>query len=155
MVHWLSATTWRSEEHTSELQSQFHLVCRLLLEKKKHLEFLNHIRVVKGNVVVLSHVVVGSTYPFNQVVVVIFALAIDEHLGGAAAELRGGIQFAVSACAQGEELLVVLRGEREVPHGLLANGLARRSVGGVNGSHLRGDFDLFGDGAGLQGNTEA
>src|SRR5689334_23462804 len=27
----------RSEEHTSELQSQFHLVCRLLLEKKKRL----------------------------------------------------------------------------------------------------------------------
>src|SRR5689334_23501355 len=25
----------RSEEHTSELQSQFHFVCRLLLEKKK------------------------------------------------------------------------------------------------------------------------
>src|SRR5438309_5196221 len=25
----------RSEEHTPELQSQFHLVCRLLLEKKK------------------------------------------------------------------------------------------------------------------------
>src|SRR6267143_3183743 len=25
----------RSEEHTSELQSQFHLVCRLLLEQKK------------------------------------------------------------------------------------------------------------------------
>src|SRR6266568_1100286 len=28
--------THRSEEHTSELQSQFHLVCRLLLEKKNH-----------------------------------------------------------------------------------------------------------------------
>src|SRR5438309_5929337 len=28
----------RSEEHTSELQSQFHLVCRLLLEKKKETE---------------------------------------------------------------------------------------------------------------------
>src|SRR5689334_24721975 len=28
-------TLVRSEEHTSELQSQFHLVCRLLLEKKK------------------------------------------------------------------------------------------------------------------------
>src|SRR5207249_8597041 len=25
---------WRSEEHTSELQSRFDLVCRLLLEKK-------------------------------------------------------------------------------------------------------------------------
>src|SRR5258708_27328794 len=27
-------THWRSEEHTSELQSPDHLVCRLLLEKK-------------------------------------------------------------------------------------------------------------------------
>src|SRR2546430_7870762 len=31
----LSAMTSRSEEHTSELQSQSNLVCRLLLEKKK------------------------------------------------------------------------------------------------------------------------
>src|SRR5689334_24609156 len=29
-----SSAKRRSEEHTSELQSQFHLVCRLLLEKK-------------------------------------------------------------------------------------------------------------------------
>src|SRR2546429_2218677 len=29
---------WRSEEHTSELQSRLHLVCRLLLEKKKKKE---------------------------------------------------------------------------------------------------------------------
>src|SRR2546429_9736818 len=27
---------WRSEEHTSELQSRLHLVCRLLLEKKNN-----------------------------------------------------------------------------------------------------------------------
>src|SRR2546422_2611307 len=31
----LVAGTGRSEEHTSELQSRLHLVCRLLLEKKK------------------------------------------------------------------------------------------------------------------------
>src|ERR1039458_8351671 len=30
------ARLMRSEEHTSELQSLRHLVCRLLLEKKKH-----------------------------------------------------------------------------------------------------------------------
>src|SRR2546430_11950015 len=29
---------FRSEEHTSELQSQSNLVCRLLLEKKKHVD---------------------------------------------------------------------------------------------------------------------
>src|SRR5690625_5670238 len=31
---YLAARTGRSEEHTSELQSRGHLVCRLLLEKK-------------------------------------------------------------------------------------------------------------------------
>src|SRR2546429_2533841 len=31
-----SSVAGRSEEHTSELQSRLHLVCRLLLEKKKH-----------------------------------------------------------------------------------------------------------------------
>src|SRR2546429_3775818 len=31
----LPQTRGRSEEHTSELQSRLHLVCRLLLEKKK------------------------------------------------------------------------------------------------------------------------
>src|SRR3989449_1792167 len=30
-----SYSAYRSEEHTSELQSRLHLVCRLLLEKKK------------------------------------------------------------------------------------------------------------------------
>src|SRR5690625_5401762 len=33
----------RSEEHTSELQSRGHLVCRLLLEKKKKRTSLNNI----------------------------------------------------------------------------------------------------------------
>src|SRR2546422_1891088 len=35
--HWTKTSTNapRSEEHTSELQSRLHLVCRLLLEKKK------------------------------------------------------------------------------------------------------------------------
>src|SRR5258708_26733723 len=32
----------RSEEHTSELQSPDHLVCRLLLEKKKNTQTISH-----------------------------------------------------------------------------------------------------------------
>src|SRR5689334_24847151 len=36
---WSASSEARSEEHTSELQSQFHLVCRLLLEKKKTITF--------------------------------------------------------------------------------------------------------------------
>src|SRR5215208_6636198 len=43
---WSCADGWgsklRSEEHTSELQSRGHLVCRLLLEKKKSsIDYLN------------------------------------------------------------------------------------------------------------------
>src|SRR2546422_2417566 len=33
----------RSEEHTSELQSRLHLVCRLLLEKKKKVDSMGHV----------------------------------------------------------------------------------------------------------------
>src|SRR5205809_4029529 len=35
----------RSEEHTSELQSRLHLVCRLLLEKKKQVISLDHVQI--------------------------------------------------------------------------------------------------------------
>src|SRR2546422_3215286 len=42
-----NAALWqaaRSEEHTSELQSRLHLVCRLLLEKKKLAPFRTHLQ---------------------------------------------------------------------------------------------------------------
>src|SRR5690554_7605136 len=38
----MNCTVHRSEEHTSELQSRPHLVCRLLLEKKKNNKITNH-----------------------------------------------------------------------------------------------------------------
>src|SRR5438309_6852202 len=46
-------TCRRSEEHTSELQSQFHLVCRLLLEKKKK----KHIKLL----IIQEHTTMSST----------------------------------------------------------------------------------------------
>src|SRR2546430_13456471 len=45
----LSRRMCRSEEHTSELQSQSNLVCRLLLEKKKTININQHIHVVFHN----------------------------------------------------------------------------------------------------------
>src|SRR5258708_21289462 len=46
----------RSEEHTSELQSPDHLVCRLLLEKKKKKLQSKVMRVLPGDVKLSSHV---------------------------------------------------------------------------------------------------
>src|ERR1035438_10655815 len=42
LVHWPCEFNCRSEEHTSELQSLRHLVCRLLLEKKKKTIISHH-----------------------------------------------------------------------------------------------------------------
>src|SRR5436305_9243222 len=47
-----STSTWRSEEHTSELQSRPHLVCRLLLEKKKKEILLVQVAAVADNGVI-------------------------------------------------------------------------------------------------------
>src|SRR2546429_5166330 len=45
---------FRSEEHTSELQSRLHLVCRLLLEKKKTQDIMRHGR-PSASGIYLSH----------------------------------------------------------------------------------------------------
>src|SRR5258708_12315101 len=51
----------RSEEHTSELQSPDHLVCRLLLEKKKHQ--LDKTRRPDANPHTLPHAPLHATAP--------------------------------------------------------------------------------------------
>src|SRR5205809_3910587 len=53
----------RSEEHTSELQSRLHLVCRLLLEKKKKLE--RDDQAGSSNQHILLLLVFGSVAPFG------------------------------------------------------------------------------------------
>src|SRR5256886_4019698 len=64
----MSAIAIRSEEHTSELQSQSNLVCRLLLEKKN----VPHDEGIRGKLV---HVVGGVRGPQNVRIV-----AVDELL---------------------------------------------------------------------------
>src|SRR2546430_12659271 len=51
----------RSEEHTSELQSQSNLVCRLLLEKKKDTHKLKVLDITN------HHVVNGVLLPYLQI----------------------------------------------------------------------------------------
>src|SRR2546430_10873377 len=60
-------TSRRSEEHTSELQSQSNLVCRLLLEKKKNMisdENHSHqpFTYIGLNVVILSPIFISHIY---------------------------------------------------------------------------------------------
>src|SRR2546422_7679555 len=46
----------RSEEHTSELQSRLHLVCRLLLEKKKKMQsYIRHHTTIRIKKITHTH----------------------------------------------------------------------------------------------------
>src|SRR2546430_6374710 len=49
----------RSEEHTSELQSQSNLVCRLLLEKKKRESVLHTTSSITSGTPILTHSTAG------------------------------------------------------------------------------------------------
>src|SRR2546422_7337815 len=63
-----AAVPWqhsRSEEHTSELQSRLHLVCRLLLEKKKKKKNLNRIDQC-GHSLGLHHAVLVVAHTLTQ-----------------------------------------------------------------------------------------
>src|SRR5260370_15329807 len=54
--HPRQAVRWRSEEHTSELQSHLNLVCRLLLEKKNH---------TPANLTIIINSAVAETRPLT------------------------------------------------------------------------------------------
>src|SRR5438309_4439960 len=85
--------TWRSEEHTSELQSQFHLVCRLLLEKKKHGALYGLGPVVLGIYLVAVYPLGRSSVStFSQALVAVAAAAavIFSPIGIAATLLLAG-----------------------------------------------------------------
>src|SRR2546430_1027504 len=75
-------STARSEEHTSELQSQSNLVCRLLLEKKKthHRVRTDRIdqfgKLTLRNAGRLHHIGIGRTHADTRVLVLIQHLNI-------------------------------------------------------------------------------
>src|SRR2546430_6872634 len=60
----LSSGEGRSEEHTSELQSQSNLVCRLLLEKKKKKK--THTKVLTSQDSHHYHTFIVSAYPVRE-----------------------------------------------------------------------------------------
>src|SRR2546430_11462294 len=54
----------RSEEHTSELQSQSNLVCRLLLEKKKHYDTRLHLTTMQSSILPIPYYSERTTLVF-------------------------------------------------------------------------------------------
>src|SRR2546429_5892868 len=67
----------RSEEHTSELQSRLHLVCRLLLEKKKKYDEHDAVERIRAAADVGAYVPIAVLSGASREVVVALAL-IDE-----------------------------------------------------------------------------
>ena len=121
-----------------------------VVERCLHLEFLNDVGIGQRNVGGLGDVVVSGGDSVDQVVVVIFALAVDKQLHRATAELGGGVKFALRAGGKSQELLIVLRSKRQFADGLRAQGLASGGVGGFHAGDFRDDFDFIGNAAGFE-----
>src|SRR2546427_769784 len=51
-----SFTSKRSEEHTSELQAQANLVCRLLLEEKKYFDTASDLLIHNPDTLIITHI---------------------------------------------------------------------------------------------------
>ena len=116
---------------------------RGIVEAGLNFEFLDYIRAGQGRVSEFRNVVVSGADSFDQVVVVVFALAIDLDANVATAERGGGVQFGIGSGREGQQLLKVLGGEREVADGAGFDALAGRGRGGIYALHQGLDLDLF------------
>src|SRR2546430_12547664 len=81
-----AASNRRSEEHTSELQSQSNLVCRLLLEKKKKINNIYHTYTTNCNsefiglLSIHSLSIISSTAAIDDVIATVHVvLTIHDH----------------------------------------------------------------------------
>src|SRR2546430_12799183 len=74
----------RSEEHTSELQSQSNLVCRLLLEKKKRIDDMLHVMMFfdlsSHNHPIHLHHIRSNSRPFNALLAEILNQIHDRNI---------------------------------------------------------------------------
>src|SRR5438874_6756096 len=103
-----------------------------VVERRLHFEFLDDVRVRKRHVGCLRDVVIRGGDAFDEVVVIIFALAIHKKLYGTASQLRGSVQFALRTAGESQKLLIILRGERQFADGSSFDGLASGGVGGFD-----------------------
>src|SRR5262249_47885435 len=92
-----------------------------VIKRSLDFEFLNHVGIGKRSIGELRHVVVGGRNAVDQIVVVVFALAVDDDAHVAAAETGGAVQFALCASREREELLEILCGERKRADSIGAN----------------------------------
>ncbi len=115
-----------------------------VVERRLHLEFLNHVRIRQRHVGRLRHVVVGRADAVDQIVVVVFALTVDKELRGAAPQLRRCVQVALRSRRQCQQLLIVLCRQRQFAHRLGADRLPGRRVRRLDAGHLRRNLHLLG-----------
>src|SRR5205085_10840636 len=126
-----------------------------VVERRLHFEFLDDVWVRERHVGCLRDVVIRGGDAFDEVVVVVFALAIHKKFHSTAAQLRGGIPFALRTAGKRQKLLIILRGEREFAYRLCPERLPSGRIGGFDVGDLGGDFDLFRDGTWLKRDDEA
>ena len=108
-----------------------------------NLEFLHYVRTRQRRVGQLGHVVVRGADAFDQVIVVVLALPVDLDAHVATPQRSGSVQVRIGSSRKRQQLLEVLRGQRQVADGARVDGLTRGRSRGVNRLHLCLHFNLL------------
>ena len=132
----------------ARLENRVHIAAAVaalagVIERGLDLELLNDVRIGERDVGGLRHVVVSRADAFDQVVVVVLALAIDNYANIAAAKLGGGVQIALRPGRQGEQLFEVLGCQGKLADRGRIDSLARGGAGGFDLLHFGLDFNLL------------
>ena len=114
-----------------------------VIERRLHLEFLNNVRVRQRSIREFRDVVIGDADPFDQIVVVVFALAVHLYAYLPPPQLRRRIQFTLRSRRQRQQLLEILRRQRQRPDRRALNRLPRRRIASIDSLHLCLHFNLL------------
>ena len=120
-----------------------------VVQTRLHLKLLDNVRAGQRRIGKLAHVIVCGADTFNEVVVVVTALAVDVDADSAAAELLRVVESAGSTARQRQQLLKIPGRQRQARYFVLLDRLARGRVFCVDRDHFRGNFDFLRDAAGL------
>ena len=103
-----------------------------IVKRSLYLEFTHHVGIGKRHVRGLGYVVIGRTDALDQIVVIVLALPVHNDAHIASPQLGGGVQFTLRPGGERQQLLKILRRQRQATNCIRLNRLSRGGGAGIN-----------------------
>src|SRR5439155_3030578 len=103
-----------------------------IVKRSLYLEFTHHVGIGKRHVRGLGYVVIGRTDALDQIVVIVLALPVHNDAHIASPQLGGGVQFTLRPGGERQQLLKILRRQRQATNFIRLNRLSRGGGAGID-----------------------